>query len=132
MISKRSIFTLIAVFLVFVAGNGIAQTAEDGSAVLLPLEAQSCNYPGAPAKLPEEPDFETLKAGVARFKEFQVELEEFRGCLEEAGNADNLTEGNRIALNNAHNDSVDMETRLGDQLNTAVRAYNARQKADKE
>ena len=43
-----------------------------------------------------------------------------------------LTDGNMLALQNAHNYSVEMEERMAEQFNVAVRAYKARQAANKE
>lgn len=99
----------------------------DGSAVILPLEAQTCKLPSAPAKVPEDADFETLKVGKARIAQFQQDLQTYRACLEESGTREGLTDGNRFALDRAHDYSVEMETRIAEQFNVAVRAYKARQ-----
>ncbi|NNE06430.1 MAG: hypothetical protein HKN15_11965 [Xanthomonadales bacterium] len=103
-----------------------AQTA-DGSAVLLPLEAQTCKLPSAPAKVPADADFETLKVGKARINTFQQDLEAYRACLDKSRTAEGLSDGNRLALDRAHDYSVEMETRIAEQFNVAVRAYKARQ-----
>jgi len=39
-----------------------------------------------------------------------------------------LSDGNRQAITNAHNYSVDMEERVADMFNEAVRAYKKNQK----
>ena len=55
---------------------------------------------------------------------------EYRECLDAARGVTVLTEGNEIALNQAHNYSVEMEERIAEQFNVAVRAYKARQAGD--
>jgi len=99
----------------------------DGSAVILPLEAQTCKLPSAPAKVPEDADFETLKVGKARINAFQQGLEAYRSCLDQSRSNEGLSDGNRLALDRAHDYSVEMETRIAEQFNVAVRAYKARQ-----
>ena len=49
----------------------------------------------------------------------------YRTCLDsDAGNPD-LSSGNRQAISNAHNYSVEMEERVAEMFNEAVRAYKA-------
>lgn len=103
-----------------------AQTA-DGTAVILPLEAQTCKLPSAPAKIPADADFETLKVGKTRINTFQQDLEAYRSCLDRSRSNEGLSDGNRLALDRAHDYSVEMETRIAEQFNVAVRAYKARQ-----
>ena len=57
---------------------------------------------------------------------FQAEMTSYRECLDAAGQSTSLTDGNRVALTNAHNYSVEMEERIAEQFNIAVRAYKAR------
>jgi len=112
-------------------GAAAAQT-NDGSDVMLPLEAQTCNLPVAPATIPEDASYEELVEAKGRVVTFQGAMEAYRGCLEAAGSVDNLTDGNQAALNNAHNYSVEMEERVAEQFNAAVRAYKARQAEQEE
>lgn len=100
---------------------------EDGSQVILPLEAQSCNLPAAPARIPEEATYDDLKAAKANIGTFQTELMAYRECLDGSKGNVEMTDGNDIALNQAHNYSVEMEERVAEQFNVAVRAYKARQ-----
>lgn len=99
----------------------------DGSAVILPLEAQTCKLPSAPAKVPADADFEALKVGKERINTFQKDLEAYRTCLDQSRSTERLSDGNRLALDRAHDYSVEMETRIAEQFNVAVRAYKARQ-----
>lgn len=108
--------------------NALAQ--EDGSEIVLPLEAQTCDLPSAPARIPEEPTYDDLVKAKGNIGAFQTELTAYRGCLD-SSSAETLTDGNSIALNDAHNYSVEMEERVAEQFNVAVRAYKAQQAAEK-
>jgi hypothetical protein len=113
------LFTLSAV------STAVAQ--EDGSQVILPIEAQTCDLPSAPARISDTPTYDELVAAKGRVTEFQEQLAVYRECLESAANPEELTEGNQIALNQAHNYSVEMEERVAASFNEAVRAYKASQ-----
>ena len=98
---------------------------EDGSMVVLPVEAQSCDLPSAPPPIPEVPEKADLLAAQKNIKQFQADMVVYRACVNElAGNSD-LSMGNEIAISNAHNYSVDMEERVATMFNEAVRAYKA-------
>jgi len=105
----------------------LAAQEGDGSEVILPLEAQTCDLPSAPSRIPEEASYDDLVAAKGRVTTFQEELTAYRECLEGATDPESLTDGNRMALNAAHNYSVEMEERVAEQFNTAVRNYKARQ-----
>ena len=105
-------------------------TMEDGSRVILPLETQQCNLPSAPAPIPEVPTFDDLKKAQQGVKGFQAAMETYRECINHDILRDVLTDGNRQAINNAHNYSVDMEERVATMFNKAVRAYKANQPKD--
>lgn len=109
---------------------GAANAQEDGSQIILPVEAQTCDLPSAPPRIPEEATYDDLVTAKARVDEFQEALMDYRACLESAGEPEALTQGNHIALNQAHNYSVEMEERVAEQFNIAVRAYKARQEGD--
>ncbi len=116
------LFTLSAV------STAVAQ--EDGSQVILPIEAQTCDLPSAPARMSDTPTYDELVAAKGRVTEFQEQLAVYRECLESSANPEELTEGNQIALNQAHNYSVEMEERVAAEFNEAVRAYKASQEGD--
>ncbi len=113
------LFTLSAV------STAVAQ--EDGSQVILPIEAQTCDLPSAPARISDTPTYDELVAAKGRVTEFQEQLAVYRECLESSANPEELTEGNQIALNQAHNYSVEMEERVAEAFNSAVRSYKARE-----
>lgn len=121
----------MAFSLVVAQGAFAQQVVEDGSTVVLPVEAQSCNLPSAPPAIPEVPTKEDLLKAQKNVKGFQEAMVGYRECInlnkntEELANDIDLTEGNRQAIAEAHNYSVDMETRVADMFNEAVRAYKA-------
>ena len=100
---------------------------EDGSKVVLPVEAQQCALPSAPPPIPEEAIKEDLLKAQKNVKQFQADMEVYRTCINKDVDSGELTAGNQAAISNAHNYSVDMESRVADMFNEAVRAYKARQ-----
>lgn len=124
-------FASMAFGLVLAQGAFAQQVVDDGSTVVLPVEAQSCNLPSAPPAIPEAPAKEDLLKAQKNVKSFQEAMIGYRECLnlhkntDELANDPNLTAGNRQAIAEAHNYSVDMETRVADMFNEAVRAYKA-------
>ena len=128
---KRSLrFTPISLLCLALGAGNVAVAQEDGSQIILPLEAQTCDLPSAPSRIPEEATYDELVAAKGRVSEFQAELAVYRECLESAAPDEELTDGNRMALNQAHNYSVEMEERVAEAFNTAVRAYKAREAED--
>jgi hypothetical protein len=109
------------------AMSSLAAAQDDGSQIILPLEAQTCDLPAAPARIPEEASYDDLVAAKGRVSDFQAALAVYRECLDKAAPEEELTEGNRIALTQAHNYSVEMEERVAEAFNSAVRAYKARE-----
>lgn len=99
---------------------------EDESRVILPPEAMSCDLPSAPASIPDEASYDDLVKAKQNITTFQGELLEYRECLDASRNTE-LTQGNETALTQAFNYSVEMEERVAEQFNVAVRAYKARQ-----
>jgi hypothetical protein len=122
---KRRFLISTAVVSLALAGSVTAQ--DDGSEVVLPLEAQTCNLPAAPARIPEEPSYDDLVKAKGNIAVFQSTLADYRACLDASKANDALSDGNQIALNQAHNYSVEMEERVAEQFNVAVRAYKAAQ-----
>jgi len=116
---------------ILAASVSVAQTSDE-SQVILPLEAQTCNLPTAPARIPEDADYDGLVKGKAGVTKFQADMLAYRECLDEAREALRLTEGNEVALAEAHNYSVEMEERIAEQFNVAVRAYKARKAEQSE
>lgn len=106
-----------------------ATAQDDGSEIVLPLEAQTCNLPAAPSRIPDEATIDDLKKAKSNITDFQASLTDYRACLDKSASAEDLTEGNQIALSQAHNYSVEMEERVAEQFNIAVRAYKERQAA---
>ena len=130
MINTR--FTRLALLAALVLAGPALGQAPDEAAVVLPLEAQTCNLPNAPARVPPDADFEALTEAKPEVLAFQQKLQKYRACLDAALEGDQLTDGNRLALTRAHNYSVGMEERIAEQYNEAARNYQARQDADKD
>lgn len=122
---KRVIFT--GLVLMFSMTAMAQEIMDDGSRVILPLEAQQCKLPSAPAPIPEIPEKADLLKAQKAIKQFQADMEIYRTCLDEDSDNDELSSGNNVAIANAHNYSVDMEERVAGMFNKAVRAYKANQ-----
>ncbi len=125
--NRTKLCTLFSVASLALGGNALAVAQEDGSQIILPLEAQTCDLPAAPARIPEDASYDDLVAAKGRVSEFQSALAVYRDCLENAAPEEEQTEGNRIAINQAHNYSVEMEERVAEAFNSAVRSYKARE-----
>ena len=100
---------------------------EDGSLVVLPLEAQQCDLPSAPPPIPENAEKADLLEAQKKVKQFQADMEVYRACIDKDAQSGDLSTGNLQAINNAHNYSVQMEERVAAMFNEAVRDYKARQ-----
>ncbi|MGD9264823.1 MAG: hypothetical protein PVJ71_03480 [Lysobacterales bacterium] len=100
---------------------------EDGSMVVLPLEAQQCDLADAPPPIPENAEKADLLQAQKNVKQFQADMEVYRACINKDVDSGELSTGNLQAINNAHNYSVEMEERVAAMFNEAVRAYKARQ-----
>jgi len=100
---------------------------EDGSKVVLPLEAQQCALPAAPPPIPEPAVKADLLKAQKNVKQFQADMEVYRTCINKHNDSGELSTGNELAISNAHNYSVEMEQRVADMFNEAVRAFKASQ-----
>jgi hypothetical protein len=95
----------------------------------LPFAAQKCVLPVAPPPS-QETTYDALISGRERMKAFQQKIVTYRKCLDSTRNDEGLTTGNDLALTNAYNYSVEMEERVAENFNKAVREYNASIKKD--
>ena len=121
---KKIIFTGLALM---VSMTAMAQQdmADDGSRVVLPLQAQACTLPSAPAPIPETPVKEDLLKAQKNVKAFQADMADYRTCIDKDAGSAELTWGNQQAILGAHDYSVEMEERVAAMFNEAVRAYKA-------
>ena len=120
---KRVIFAGLALV---VSMTALAQDVmDDGSMVILPIEAQECVLPSAPPPIPDVPEKADLLKAQKLVKQFQVEMQSYRDCVNQYADGPDATLGNKQAISNAHNYSVDMEERVAAMFNEAVRAYKA-------
>ena len=121
---KKMIFTGLALMISMTAMAQQA-TLDDGSRVVLPLEAQACNLPSAPPPIPEVPVKEDLLKAQKYVKQFQADMADYRACIDKDTGSGELTLGNQQAILSAHDYSVEMEERVAAMFNEALRAYKA-------
>lgn len=117
---------ILMVLTVLISATVMAQDVmEDGSRVVLPLEAQQCRLPSAPAPIPDVPEKSDLLAAQKSVKVFQADMAIYRSCIDKDSDSRDLSEGNKLAISNAHNYSVEMEERVASMFNDAVKTYKA-------
>lgn len=122
----KKIFILVAAALLF----SNAQAQDDADLIqVLPDDAQKCILPASPDAIPEEASYEDLIAAKQGVADFQGELGLFRECLKAAEENPDNTEGNKAAIVSSYNYSVEMEERVAERFNEAVRSYKARKAA---
>lgn len=122
----KQIFILVAAALLF----SNAQAQDDADLIqVLPDDAQKCILPASPDAIPEEASYEDLLAAKKGVADFQGELGLFRECLKAAEENPDNTEGNKAAIVSSYNYSVEMEERVAERFNEAVRSYKARKAA---
>ena len=104
--------------------------AEEGDDIqVLPEEAQACTLPASPNAISEDATRDDLLNAKKQIAVFQGEVTVFRECLNAAdANPDN-TPGNKAAIVSSYNYSVEMEERVAERFNEAVRSYKERQAA---
>lgn len=116
--------SLIASLLLCTAQGLYAQEDADYE-VVLPEAAQSCVLPTAPDTIPEDAEREQLLEAKKAVGDFQGAITAYRDCLS-AAETEDITPGNKQAIIASYNYSVEMEERVANRFNEAVRAYNAR------
>lgn len=97
--------------------------------VVLPGDAQKCVLPASPDAIPEEANLDELKVAKEQIATFQGKMIGFRDCLSKADEDPDNTPGNKAAIVNSYNYSVEMEERVANRFNEAVREYKERQAA---
>lgn len=120
---KRYLFIAAAVL---AAGAAVAQ---DEDVIVLPRDAQKCVLPASPDAIPEDANLDQLKAAKADVGSFQEKITAFRACLDAANANPDNTPGNKQAIIDSYNYSVEMEERVANRFNEAVRAYKERKAA---
>jgi hypothetical protein len=92
------------------------EVMDDGSKVVLP---------SAPPPIPDPPTKDDMLTAQKHVKQFQADMEVYRTCINKDAESGNLTKGNLLAIANAHDYSVDMETRVANLFNDALHVYKA-------
>lgn len=111
----------------FLFNSAQAQDDAEEYQVVLPPDAQKCVLPASPDKIADDASYDQLKEAKAQIATFQVEVEVFRECLHAAEDNPENTEGNKQAIISSFNYSVDMEERIAERFNVAIRSYKERQ-----
>ena len=119
---------LLLVAAAFVLNPAFAQDDADYD-VVLPDDAQKCVLPASPDAIPEEATYDDLKKAKADVATFQEKMLTFRECLAGAEENPDNTPGNQQAIVNSYNYSVEMEERVANRFNEAVRGYKERKAA---
>ena len=117
---------VFTVAVLLMAAQSLLAQDEAEYEVVLPEAAQACVLPTAPDAIPDDADKDTLLAAKNDIGRFQGEVEAYRGCLSDA-ETDDITPGNKEAIVASYNYSVEMEERVAERFNEAIRAYKARQ-----
>ena len=117
---------LIIVTAGFLFNSAQAQDDAEEYNVVLPPDAQKCVLPASPDKIPDDATYDQLKEAKAQIATFQGEVEVFRACLKAAEDNPENTEGNKQAMISSFNYSVDMEERIAERFNVAIRSYKER------
>lgn len=124
---KKMVFALAAALAVNVV---VAQDAapEEDYTVVLPESAQACVLPAAPDSIPPDATYDQLVEAKKHVADFQAGLGVYRECMTaaEASAGEALTPGNKQALVQSYNYSVDMEERVAQRFNDAIRSYKER------
>lgn len=123
----KQLLVLVTAFIL--AAPALAQDEAEEFVVVLPDDAQKCVLPASPDAIPENATLDQLKEAKADIAQFQAQVEAFRGCLQEAEANPANTPGNKQALVQSYNYSVEMEERVATRFNEAVRDYKARKAA---
>ncbi len=116
---------IVALNLALVASPALADDEEDYE-VVLPDLAQRCVLPAAPDAIPDDASYDDLVGAKKQIADFQVTVEEYRACLKGAEDDNEMTAGNKQAIIASFNYSVDMEERVAERFNQAVRSYKER------
>jgi hypothetical protein len=110
----------------FLLNTAFAQEDDEEYEVVLPDDAQTCVMPAAPDTISEEASYEQLVEAKKQISTFQIDVETYRACLRSAEDSPDLTAGNKQAIVSSFNYTVDMEERVAERFNEAVRSYKER------
>ncbi|MEE8496608.1 MAG: hypothetical protein V3S21_09030 [Xanthomonadales bacterium] len=120
----KRIFIVVAAAFLFHSVQ--AQDDAEEYKVVLPADAQKCILPASPDRIPDDASYDQLKEAKAQIADFQATVVVFRECLHEAEDNPGNTEGNKQAIISSFNYSVDMEERIAERFNLAIRSYKKR------
>lgn len=114
----------------FALATALAQAKDkEGEQEIVPVmpdAAKDCAMPDTPAAIGADVDYDTLIAHQGKIKSMQTDLADYRKCLDGVRGQDGMTPGNLMALNMAHDKSVDVEEKAAANFNEAVQKYRKR------
>jgi hypothetical protein len=113
----------MVIFAASVFAQDLSAPPSDSVEIVVPELAAACELAEPPAAIEEGADYDTLVAAQGSVKSFQTSAEAYRECLDGVRESPDLTEGNDIALNALHDQSVDLEEQVAGRFNEAVKAY---------
>jgi len=117
---------LLIVAAIVLTSTAQAQSDADEYKVVLPDGAQQCILPASTDKISNQATLDQLKEAKTQIAVFQEKVLIFRDCLKAAEDNPNNTEGNKQAIISSFNYSVDMEERIAERFNVAIRSYKQR------
>ena len=123
---KRVLLLIIIVAAGFLFNSVQAQDDAEEYRVVLPADAQICVLPASPDKIADDASYDQLIEAKAQIAAFQEQVLVFRDCLHAAEDSRENTEGNKQAIVSSFNYSVDMEERIAERFNEAIRSYKQR------
>ena len=115
----------MAVFTAPAFAQDLSVPPSDLVEIVVPDLAAACELSEPPAAIEDGVGYDALVAAQGDVKSFQTSAEAYRECLDGVRDAPDLTEGNEIALNALHDQSVDLEEQVAGRFNEAVKAYKA-------
>ncbi|MDG2087934.1 MAG: hypothetical protein P8J68_04250 [Arenicellaceae bacterium] len=115
----------MAVFTAPAFAQDLSAPPSDLVEIVVPDLAAACELSEPPAAIEDGAGYDALVAAQGDVKSFQTSAEAYRECLDGVRDAPDLTEGNEIALNALHDQSVDLEEQVAGRFNEAVKAYKA-------
>ena len=115
----------MVIFAASVFAQDLSAPPSDSVEIVVPEVARDCVLAEPPAAIAEDIDYDALVAAQGEVKSFQASAVTYRDCLDALRATEELTEGNEIALNALHDQSVDLEEQVAGRFNEAVKAYKA-------
>ena len=112
-----------------IAASTKGSNAIESAICAVAMEERNRPAERAPDAIPEDASLDQLKVAKKQIGEFQSKITVFRECLQEAESNPDNSPGNKQAIVESYNYSVEMEERIAARFNEAVRDYKERKAA---